>query len=275
MALNWGERSVHCFSSSMAWSKFLTYSAYIFRKGVSFCRMSPIRGVVSLWRPNPKRSQKTNTDSTSECIYCETVRHSSVFGGSEHLSKKKKKYWWDLKQDIPKYNGIETVSGRWAPNHCEGTDQKTDNVFAYEQLTENKGSCTSYGHNTKCTIEFSLGHREEHLIPKGSQFKVFKVKAVGWRVTMSRLASLVSHHCPMRFSRSGSRNWLWKVLMEEILEKMFFTTSTGNKPFPASSISLAQNTCTTGPRRRMCVSISQLICRNFRLNSMSFHADIG
>lgn len=48
IALNWGDRSVHCFSSSMALSKFFTYSAYIFRKGVSFCRMSPIRGVEAL-----------------------------------------------------------------------------------------------------------------------------------------------------------------------------------------------------------------------------------
>lgn len=48
MALNCGERSVHCFSSSMALSKFFTYSAYILRKGVSFCRMSPIRGVDPL-----------------------------------------------------------------------------------------------------------------------------------------------------------------------------------------------------------------------------------
>lgn len=45
MALNWGERSDQLFSSAMAWSKFLTYSPYIFRKGVSFCRMSPMRGV--------------------------------------------------------------------------------------------------------------------------------------------------------------------------------------------------------------------------------------
>lgn len=48
VALNWGERSVHCFSSSIALSKFFTYSAYILRKGVSFCRMSPIRGVDAL-----------------------------------------------------------------------------------------------------------------------------------------------------------------------------------------------------------------------------------
>lgn len=48
IALNWGDRSVHCFSSSMALSKFFTYSAYILRKGVSFCRMSPIRGVEAL-----------------------------------------------------------------------------------------------------------------------------------------------------------------------------------------------------------------------------------
>lgn len=46
----------------------------------------------------------------------------------------------------------------------------------------------------------------------------------------------------MRFSRSGSRNWLWKVWMETMLEKMFFTTSTGNVPLFASSISFAQNT---------------------------------
>lgn len=48
VALNWGERSLHCFSSSIALSKFFTYSAYILRKGVSFCRISPIRGVDAL-----------------------------------------------------------------------------------------------------------------------------------------------------------------------------------------------------------------------------------
>lgn len=32
----------------MARSKFFTYSPYIFRKGASFCRMSPIRGFESL-----------------------------------------------------------------------------------------------------------------------------------------------------------------------------------------------------------------------------------
>lgn len=48
VALNWGERSVHCFSSSIALWKFFTYSAYILRKGVSFCRISPIRGVDAL-----------------------------------------------------------------------------------------------------------------------------------------------------------------------------------------------------------------------------------
>lgn len=48
IALNWGDRSVHCFSSSIALSKFFTYSAYILRKGVSFCRMSPMRGVDDL-----------------------------------------------------------------------------------------------------------------------------------------------------------------------------------------------------------------------------------
>lgn len=51
-----------------------------------------------------------------------------------------------------------------------------------------------------------------------------------------------THHSPMRFSRSGSRNWPWKVWMEEMLEKMFFTTSTGNVPLFASSMSLVQKT---------------------------------
>lgn len=47
-ALNCGERSIHCFSRSMALSKFFTYSAYILRKGASCAKMSPIRGVESL-----------------------------------------------------------------------------------------------------------------------------------------------------------------------------------------------------------------------------------
>lgn len=44
MLLNWAERSIHVFTSSMARSKFFTYSPYIFRNGASFCKMSPIRG---------------------------------------------------------------------------------------------------------------------------------------------------------------------------------------------------------------------------------------
>lgn len=48
MALNWGDLSVQIFSSSMALSKFFTYSAYIFRNGVCFSRMSPIRGCDAL-----------------------------------------------------------------------------------------------------------------------------------------------------------------------------------------------------------------------------------
>ena len=40
--------SVQVASSSMALSKFLTYSLYIFRKGASFWITSPMRGVVVL-----------------------------------------------------------------------------------------------------------------------------------------------------------------------------------------------------------------------------------
>lgn len=133
VALNWGERSVHCFSSSIPLSKFFTYSAYILRKGVSFCRISPIRGVDAL----------------------QGGRGGDRFVPLNVREKKKKKE--------------ATILGRlWSCFHA--------------------------------------------------------------------------HHSPMRFSRSGSRNWLWKVWMEEMLEKMFFTTSTGNVPLFASSISLAQNT---------------------------------
>lgn len=48
MNLNWGDRSVHVFTSSIALSKFFTYSPYILRKGANFCRISPILGVVVL-----------------------------------------------------------------------------------------------------------------------------------------------------------------------------------------------------------------------------------
>lgn len=43
-----GDLSVQVASSSMARSKFLTYSLYIFRKGASFWITSPMRGVVVL-----------------------------------------------------------------------------------------------------------------------------------------------------------------------------------------------------------------------------------
>lgn len=49
MVLNWVDLSIQMFTSSMARSKFFTYSPYIFRKGASFCKMSPIRGFKSLW----------------------------------------------------------------------------------------------------------------------------------------------------------------------------------------------------------------------------------
>ena len=43
-----GDLSVQVASSSMARSKFLTYSLYIFKKGASFWITSPMRGVVVL-----------------------------------------------------------------------------------------------------------------------------------------------------------------------------------------------------------------------------------
>lgn len=123
MALNWGERSLHCLSSSMALSKFFTYSAYILRKGVNLCRMSPMRGVDALEGKQKKKG-----------VLC---------GPFEN----------------------------W--------------VFS---------------------------------------------------------SSTEAHHSSIRFSRSGSRNWLWKAWMDEMLEKIFFTTSTGKVPLLASSINLEQNT---------------------------------
>lgn len=48
MLLNRADLSIHVLTSSMARSKFFTYSPYIFRKGASFCRMSPMRGFESL-----------------------------------------------------------------------------------------------------------------------------------------------------------------------------------------------------------------------------------
>lgn len=51
-----------------------------------------------------------------------------------------------------------------------------------------------------------------------------------------------THQCSMRSSRSGRRNWLWKEWMVAMLEKMFFTASTGNEPREASSDSRGQNT---------------------------------
>lgn len=47
-----------------------------------------------------------------------------------------------------------------------------------------------------------------------------------------------SYHSCIRFSSSGRRNLLWKALMDEILEKILFTTSTENEPRFASSKSL-------------------------------------
>lgn len=47
-SLNSSERWVQTLTSSMARSKFLTYSPYILRNGASFCRMSPSRGFMSL-----------------------------------------------------------------------------------------------------------------------------------------------------------------------------------------------------------------------------------
>lgn len=48
MALNCEHRCIQLLTSSIALSKFFTYSPYIFRKGASFCRMSPMRGFWSL-----------------------------------------------------------------------------------------------------------------------------------------------------------------------------------------------------------------------------------
>lgn len=60
MALNWDERSIQVFTSSIDRSKFFTYSPYIFIKGASFCRMSPIRGFCSLReREDKKRKEDT------------------------------------------------------------------------------------------------------------------------------------------------------------------------------------------------------------------------
>lgn len=93
VALNWGERSVHCFSSSMALSKFLTYSAYIFKKGVSFWRMSPRRGVDSLKRseqetikPNTRHRLSYSNCGLSGCVYYEPT-HSNMLINSLSLNK--------------------------------------------------------------------------------------------------------------------------------------------------------------------------------------------
>lgn len=58
MSLNWAERSIQVFTSSMARSKFFTYSPYIFRKGASFCRMSPMRGFKSLQTAKGEASEE-------------------------------------------------------------------------------------------------------------------------------------------------------------------------------------------------------------------------
>lgn len=50
MSLNTSERWVQVLTSSIARSKFLTYSPYILRNGASFCRMSPSRGFASLYQ---------------------------------------------------------------------------------------------------------------------------------------------------------------------------------------------------------------------------------
>lgn len=57
MVLNGADLSIQMFTSSMARSKFFTYSPYILRKGASFCRMSPIRELESLQvEPEPVRN---------------------------------------------------------------------------------------------------------------------------------------------------------------------------------------------------------------------------
>lgn len=49
----------------MARSKFFTYSPYIFRKGASFCRISPIRGFESLQIMNGMKSKQLLRRRTS------------------------------------------------------------------------------------------------------------------------------------------------------------------------------------------------------------------
>lgn len=137
----------------MALSKFFTYSAYILRKGVSFCRMSPMRGVDALQGGRGE-------------------------GGQGSL---------DLKSLL----------------------QRSRVLLSAQRENVNAAECLRFR-----TLLHSFTF---HSPPK-------------------------AHHSPMRFSKSGSRNWLWKVWMEEMLEKMFFTTSTGNVPLFASSISLRQKT---------------------------------
>lgn len=65
MALNWVDLSIQMFTSSIARSKFFTYSPYIFRKGASFCRISPIRGLVVLWY-NKKLNESSSWEGQAE-----------------------------------------------------------------------------------------------------------------------------------------------------------------------------------------------------------------
>lgn len=80
MALNCDERSIQVFTSSMAVSKFFTYSPYIFRKGASFWRMSPIRGFTSL------RVKVKSQGSSWGCTESLRTANTSHQGLTSHMS---------------------------------------------------------------------------------------------------------------------------------------------------------------------------------------------
>lgn len=79
MALNCDERSIQVLTSSMAVSKFFTYSPYIFRKGASFWRMSPIRGFTSL---SKGRKSGVILGSRGELVHS---KHSQPVSNLAHL----------------------------------------------------------------------------------------------------------------------------------------------------------------------------------------------
>lgn len=100
MLLNWADLSIQMFTNSMARSKFFTYSPYIFRKGASFWRMSPIRGFESLHTGGGKHLE----------TYCSHMKEPS------EEEKKKRRSFLTTPPSVSAAQAAETADGnsRWS-----------------------------------------------------------------------------------------------------------------------------------------------------------------